>query len=146
MDRVTFQDIRPLFGLRLDAPFPDHRVGKPRYGAQYVVFRSQGFDMLFRPPTGYQGGRTKHLRVLECVFLYRQGEGRYNEFPAPPFGVAFSDTRDGLVRKLGEPFASSMSIGLNTWSWEKWRVAGLVIHAMYDRSSMTTRTFTVGPG
>ena len=143
MDRVTFDDIRPLFGLRLDAPevvallarFPDHRVGKPSDGAQYVVFRSLGFDLLFRPPTGYQGGRTKNLRVLECAFLYRQGEERYEQFPDLPFGVAFTDTHDELVGKLGEPFTSSLAIGLGALAWAKWRVGDLTIHAMYDRSA-----------
>jgi hypothetical protein len=153
MERVTFDEIRLLFGQRLDAPevvaflarYPDHRIGKPSDGAQYLVFRSQGFDLLFRPPTGYQGGRTRQLRVLECVFLYRQGEERHEEFSALPFGVAFTDTRDELVRKLGQPFASSLTIGLGSLSWEKWRVGELVMHVKYDRPSMTTRTFTVGP-
>jgi hypothetical protein len=153
MTRVTFEDVRPLFGLRLDAPevaaflarFPEHKVSKPNDGAQYVTFRSLGLDLLFRPPTGYQGGRTKHLRVLECAFLYRQGEERHDEFPDLPFGIAFSDTRDELVRKLGEPFTSSLAIGLGALAWEKWRVGELTVHAMYDRGSMTTRTFTVGP-
>jgi hypothetical protein len=153
METVTFEDIRPLFGLRLDAPemaaflarFSDHRITKPSDGAQYVVFRSLGFDMLFRPPTGYSGGRTKHLRVLECVFLFRQGEERHQQFPTLPFGVAFTDTHEELVRKLGEPFASSLTIGLGALGWEKWLVGDLVIHAMYDRVTRTTRTFTIGP-
>jgi hypothetical protein len=50
-----------------------------------------------------------------------------------------------LVRKLGEPFASSLTLGLGSLSWEKWLVGELTIHAMSDRESMTTRTFTVGP-
>jgi hypothetical protein len=153
MDRVTFEDIRPLFGLRLDAPevtaflarFPDHRVGKPSDGAQYVVFRSLGFDLLFRPPSGYQGGRTKHLRVLECAFLYRQGEERHDQFPDPPFGVTFADSRDELVGKLGEPFTSSLAVGLGSLAWEKWRVGEMVIHAKYDLVVMTARVFTVWP-
>lgn len=153
MQQVTFENIRPLFGLRLDAPemaaflarFPDHRITKPSDGAQYVVFRPHGFDMLFRPPTGYQGGRTKNLRVLECVFLFRQGEEKHEQFPNPPFGVAFADTRDELAQKLGESFASSLTIGLEKLGWEKWRVGEFVIHAMFDRNTMTTRTFTVGP-
>jgi hypothetical protein len=153
MERATFEDIRLLFGLPLDAPevaaflgrFPEHRISKPSDGAQYVVFRPHGFDLLFRPPAGNPGGRARQRRVLGCVFLFRQGEERHEQFANPPFGVAFADARDELVRKLGEPFASSLTIGLGALGWEKWQVGGLVLHAMYDRTSMTTRTFTVGP-
>jgi hypothetical protein len=153
MQHVTFEDIRPLFGLPLDAPevvaflgrFPGHRITKPSDGAQYVVFRPHGFDMLFQRPTGSPAGLAAHRRVLRCVFLFRQGEERHEQFPDPPFGIAFADTRDELVRKLGEPFASSLTIGLGALGWEKWQVDALVLHAMYDRVSMTTRTFTIGP-
>jgi hypothetical protein len=153
MDHATFDDIRPLFGLRLDAPevaaflarFPDHRVGKPNDGAQFVVFYPLGFDLLFRPPTGLQGGRTKHLRVLECAFLFRQGEERHEQFPAPPLGLAFTDTHAELVRKLGEPFTSSLAVGLGSLAWAKWRADGLTVHAMYHRDDAAVRTFTIGP-
>ena len=83
--------------------------------------------------------------MLECVFLYRQDEEKHDQFPDPPFGVTFSDTRDELVGKLGEPFTSSLAVGLGALAWEKWRVDELVIHATYDRETMTTRTFTIGP-
>jgi hypothetical protein len=29
--------------------------------------------------------------------------------------------------------------------WEKWRVEDTTVHAMYDMSNMTTRTFSIGP-
>src|SRR5262245_39773776 len=151
MATVTFDDIRPMFGLRLDDPkveaflarFPDHRIGKPNSGSQYVVFRSQGFDMHFCPRTGYQGGRSKELRVLDTVFLYRQGDERHEQFPALPFGVAYTDTRNELVRKLGKPFESSLTVGLDSLTWEKWHVGELVLHATYDPAAMTARLFTV---
>jgi hypothetical protein len=153
MATIVFDDIRPLYGLRLDSSaveaflvrFPEHRIDKPSDGAQYVLFKPLGFDLLFIPPSGLQGGRSKHLRVLREVFLFRQGEEKHREFPQPPFGLAFSDTRDELVRKLGEPFASSLTVGLGKLSWEKWRVEDLIVHAMYHLDTMTTRTFTIGP-
>ena len=39
-----------------------------------------------------------------------------------------------------------LTVGLGTLVWEKWRAGGLVLHAMYDRDSMTPRALTVGPG
>jgi len=153
MESVSFEDIRPLFGLHLDdAPvkaflkrFPDHRVTKPSDGVQYAIFRSLGFDLLFRPPAGPQGGPSKKLRVLMTVFLYRAGEEKHQEFREPPFGIKFTDPRDALVQKLGEPFATSLMVNVTPLAWEKWRVGDLTVHSMYDRSSMTTRTFSIGP-
>ncbi len=153
MQHVTFDDIRPLFELPLDAPevaaflarFPEHRISKPSDGAQYVVFRPHGFDLLFRPPAGSRAGRGGQRRGLACAVLFRQGEERHEQFPDPPFGVAFTDRHDELVAELGEPFASSLTIGLGALGLETWRVGAFVIHAMYDRVSMTTRTFTIGP-
>src|SRR5262249_703037 len=100
---------------------------------------------MFRPPTGDQGGRTKHLRVLQIAFLFRQGGQGHDQFQNPPFGIGVSDERDELVRKVGEPYTSSLAIGLGELAWEKWRVEGLVIHVSYDRETMTPWLLTVGP-
>lgn len=153
MSTITFDDILPLYGLRLDdadvetflTRFPEHQIGKPSDGAQYVLFKPLGFDLLFRPPSGYQGGRTKHLRVLQAVFLFGKGEAKHEEFPCPPFELEFSDDRDALAQKLGESFESSLTIGLDSLSWEKWRVEELVVHVTYNLETMTPRTFTIGP-
>jgi hypothetical protein len=156
MASVSFDDIRPLYVLRLDSPevtaflgrFPGHRVGRPSDGRQYVVVRSHGFELAFQPPTGLQGGRTKHLRVLQSVFLYRKGDERYEEFPEPPFGVSFTDTRERLRRKLGEVSRTSMPDGVRssvfgTVYWDLWDVDGLDVHATYDPETWTPRLLTV---
>jgi hypothetical protein len=156
MEVIRFDDIHPLYGLKLDSPevvaflerFPDHRIGRPSDGAQQIVFRSLGFDLLFRPPTGLQGGRTKHLRVLHTVFLHRKGNERHEEFPEPPFGVSFADTREWLLEKLGEPFKTSMPDGVQSWAfgrvyWDVWHVDGLAVHATYDPETWTPRLLTI---
>jgi len=153
VESITFEDIRPLFLQHIDdAPvkeflkrFPDHRVTKPNDGVQFAIFKSLGFDLRFQPPAGPQGGPSKKLRVLCTVFLYRAGEEKHQEFPEPPFGVKFTDSHDVLIQKLGEPFATSLEMNVTPLAWEKWRVGDLTIHSMYDRSTMTTRTFSVGP-
>lgn len=156
MDSITFDDIRPLFKLRIDeAPvveflkrFPEHRITKPSDGTQYVIFKPLGFDLIFQPLAGPQGGPSKKLRVLKGAFLFRAGEEKHQEFRALPFGLKFTDTRDQLVQKLGEPFTSSLMVKVTPplpLCWEKWCVEDTTVHAMYDRSSMTTRTFTIGP-
>jgi hypothetical protein len=156
MESITFDDIRPLFGLRIDDPpvaeflrrFPEHRITKPSDGGQFAIFKPLGFDFRFQPKAGPQGGPTKKLRILYCVFLYRDGEEKHKEFRDLPFGIKFSDSRDTLVQKLGMPFATSLMVKVTPplpLCWEKWRVGDLTVHAMYDMSNMTTRTFTIGP-
>lgn len=148
MVSVKFEDIRALYGLSLDAPevtaflarFPDHRVGRPSEGVQQVDFRSLGFDLSFMPRTGMQGGRTKELRVLDTVFLHRKGHEKHGEFAEPPFGISFSDTREILIQKLGEPNGTSMPNGVRvspfgTVYWDHWHVEELAVHATYDSAT-----------
>jgi hypothetical protein len=151
MQRVTFEDFRPLFGLRIDAAevaaflegLPDHRITRPSDGYQYVVCRRLGFDLLFRSPTGYQGGRTEHLRVLECAFLFRRGEDRHKEYADLPFGLAFTDSHADLVGKLGEPFLTSFDRGQESLTWANWRIDGFTVQAKYDPEAGTVRQFAV---
>jgi hypothetical protein len=158
MATISFDEIRPLFGLRLDMPevsaflgrSPDHRIGRPSNGVQDVIFRSLGFDLSFRPLTGMQGSRTKHLRVLWSVFLYRKGHDKHEEFPEPPFGITFDDTRDRLLEKLGEPSRTSMPDGVlspffGRVYWDLWHVDGLAVHATYDAETWTPRLLTISP-
>jgi hypothetical protein len=158
MASIRFEDIRHLYGLRLDAPdvatflthFPDHRVGRPSDGVQQVIFRSLGFDLSFRPLTGLQGGRTKHLRVLTSVFLHRKGHEEHEEFPAPPFGISFADTREVIIQKLGEPSKTSMPDGvqipaLGRIYWDLWHADGLAVHATYDPENRTPYLLTISP-
>jgi hypothetical protein len=156
MASITFKDIRPLYGLRLDTPevaafldrFPDHRIGRASEGIQDVIFRSLGFDLQFRPLTGLQGGQTKHLRVLHSAFLYSNGQERHDEFPKPPFRIAFRDSREMLLQKLGEPFKTSMPDGvlssfLGRIYWDKWHVEEFAVHATYDPVNWIPRLLTI---
>ena len=151
MNEIIFEDIAPLFGQRIDTPdvaaflakYPEHRITKPSDGAQYFLFKPLGFDLLFRPRTGLQGGRSSHLRILICVFLYREGKDKHKQFPAPPFDLAFADHRDTLLAKLGQPFASSEKDKYDQLGWEKWRVGEWKVHATYDPAAMTTQVFTI---
>ena len=158
MASVKFEDIRALYGLRLDAPevtaflarYPDHRIGRPSDGVQQVDFRSLGFDLSFMPRTGMQGGRTKELRVLDTVFLHRKGHERYEGFAEPPFGISFADTREILIQKLGEPSGTSMPDGVKvspfgTVYWDRWHVEDLAVHVTYDSVARTPSLISISP-
>jgi|GEM_PF-3572705 hypothetical protein len=158
MPVLTFSEIRPLFGHRIDSPevtafldrFPEHRVRKPRDGDQYVVFRSLGFDFLFRPPDGPRGGPSKHLRVLAAVFLYGEGAEGHAAFPAPPFGLTFNAGHDDLIGELGEPIKTTMPDGvlapiLGRKYWDLWCVEGLSVHGNYDPDTKLLNLITISP-
>jgi hypothetical protein len=158
MASIGFDQIRPLFGMKLDSPevtaffkrFPEHIVGRPSDGVQDVLFRPLGFDLSFRPLTGLQGGHTKHLRVLTAVFLHREGNERHEQFSRPPFGISFEDSPRILVEKLAEPFKTSMPGGVRTSFfgtvyWDLWHVDGLAVHATYDAETWTPRVFAISP-
>lgn len=151
-DTLSFDEIAPLFGLPIDAPeaalflerHGDHKIGKPSDGDQYVVFKSLGFDMLFRQPP-VAGRRTgPKSRLLRTVTLYREGQDGHAAFADPPFGIAFADTRAELLAKLGEPYRRSDLDAQGNPAWEKWRIEDWTLHAMYERASMTTKVFSLG--
>ncbi len=153
-EAISFDEIPPLFGLSIEAPevamflarHRDHRVTKPSDGDQYVIFKSLGFDLLFRQPPATPERRSPHSRVLRSVFLYREGQDRHAAFAQPPFGITFVDTRADLIARLGQPYRSSDLDVEGNPGWEKWRIADLTLHTMYDRVTMTSKVFAIGRG
>ena len=151
-ETISFDEISPLFGLSIESPevvmfldsHRDHRIGKPSDGDQYVTFKSLGFDMLFRQPPTAAGRSGPKTRVLRTVFLYREGQDKHAAFADPPFGIAFADSRDDLLAKLGQPYRRSDLDAQGNPGWEKWRIDDLTLHTMYDRPTMTTKVFSIG--
>ncbi len=152
MNEKLFEELFPLFGLPMDSPevsallerYPDHRITKPSDGDQYVIFKSLGFDLLFRANQGQLGNKKKPRRLLARIFLFCEGKERHNAFAVPPYGIAFSDHRETLWSKLGEPFASSDKDERGLPGWGKWHIGEVTIHTMYERTSMTSQVFTLG--
>lgn len=152
----SFAEIAALFHKKLDSPevtaflqrYPDHRIGKPNSGSQHVNFKSLGFELLFRPLTGAQGGPSKHLRVLICAFLFRAGHEKYQQFANPPFGISFQDTAADLEKRLGPPQATSLPNGarfmLEVSFWSCWELEDrLSVHAEFDPQEMTIQQLTI---
>jgi hypothetical protein len=151
-----FAEIAALFHKKLDSPevtaflqkYPDHRIGKPNSGMQHISFKSLGFSLLFEPLTGAQGGPSKHLRVMICVFLYRAGHDKSKQFANPPFGISFQDTAADLDKRLGPPQETSLPNGtqdllLGTSFWSRWEQDDLDVHAEFDPQEMTIQQLTI---
>lgn len=156
MSTITFDEIRPLFGLRIDEHdviafldrFPKHTIRKPYEGDQYVFFKSLGFDLLFRSPGFTEGSRRRPPRVLVSAFLYRKGEEEHNAFASPPFGLTFADSHERIVEKLGLPSHSNMPEGVNDsilgWlMWDRWERDGFQIHCAYEKPTGALKTITI---
>lgn len=152
----TFAEIEALFHKKLDSPevtaflqkYPDHVIGKPNSGSQHVKFKSLGFELLFRPLTGAQGGPSKHLRVLICVFLFRAGHEKYQQFASPPCGISFQDNAADLDKRLGPPQTTSLPNGvkslLGVSYWSHWEHENrLEVHADFDPQDMTVQQLTI---
>ena len=57
-----------------------------------------GFDLLFEPLTGLQGGKTADLRLLVAILLYPEGEEKHKEFKDLPYKMDFHLKRDEILR------------------------------------------------
>lgn len=78
---------------------PPHRLTKPSDGAQYVVSKKGGFDLLFKN-IGPGGLGRKQQRLLHTVYLYNDKAEGHSRYPEPlPLGFAFNDTRASLFAK-----------------------------------------------
>lgn len=150
-----FAELKALFRQPLDSPdveaflakYPEHQIRKPNSGSQHVLFRSLGFDLLFRPLTGPQGGPSKKLRLLITVFLDRAGKDKFQEFATPPFGITFRDTPDSLNQRLGPPAWTNLPhgvksvLGMNFGS--RWEIDGLDVHSDFDPADLTVQMLTI---
>ena len=142
---IAFKKLRPLFGLRLDSPkvvqfladHPGHTIGRPYVGDQYVAFKASGLSFLFRAfPMVGEAQKSKHLRVLNTVFLYREGQDGYRGFRRPPFKIHWTDTRASMVAKLGPPPETSPP-SKPQLLWAAWRIEDFRVHAMFQPGDET---------
>ncbi|MBB1372371.1 hypothetical protein [Pseudoalteromonas sp. SR45-4] len=97
-----------LFGKNIDSnevndflkKYPSFKIDRPDCGTQYVESKEEGVDLLFEPDDGAQGGKTKHLRNCQSIFLYSQGMDDHEQYSGKiPLGFIFSDSRQALINK-----------------------------------------------
>lgn len=75
----------------------------------------------------------KDVPILTTCFYYSQGHDGYTQFPGSlPGGIQFSNTREEIVAKLGEPIWKREKNGRKVA--EKWEVEGQSIHVTYKRN------------
>jgi hypothetical protein len=126
---VTFDVLRPLFGKAIDDPEVvavlervGAKFGKPSDGSSYAVAKKAGFDLLARrPPDSKRGGPY----LVRTAFLYREGQSKHKQFPAPPYGLAFT-TRAEVLATMPPP--------QRTWLIGKGEVPVSSPKASHDRS------------
>jgi hypothetical protein len=137
---VTFDDLRPLFGKPWDDPQvvavltrAGTKFQKPDDGRSYAVAKKGGFELLARRPPGAKRGAPL---VVSVVFLYAEGQSGHNQFPEPPFGLAFT-TRAELLAKMPPPKCSSLigegdvPVDAPEVDCDDWMLDGLRVSANY---------------
>ena len=106
--KMTEKELFKMFGKLVDSEevnaffekYSSFKLDRPESGRQYAISKELGIDLLFEPDDGMQGGKTKHLRKCQNIFLYSQdkdGHQQYNGFI--PFSFEFRDTRKQLLEK-----------------------------------------------
>lgn len=116
------------------------KIGKPVYGTQYVTSKSNGVDLLFKPDDGAQGGKTKHLRKCQSMFLYSQGQDNHQKYSGEiPFNFSLDDTRQQLIEKsvpertwkIGK---GEVDINCPNPNHDRWEFADKLISAHYGKN------------
>lgn len=148
---------QPLLGQLIDSEivvdflsrYPQFKVDRPSDGAQYVFSKLFGIEFLFRPDTGYQGGRTKHLRKLQCVFLYVEDQDGHTQYKGEiPLGFSFANSRNELIAKR-TPFRTwkigdgEVALDHPNPSHDKWKGENVEVSAHYRSSNGKIMYFIV---
>lgn len=150
-ESMNTDEILEIFGKLIDSDevnvfltkYPSFKVGKPDSGRQYVTSNELGLDLMFEPDDGIQGGKTKHLRKLQCAFMYAQGIDNHKEFQGEiPLGLKLSDSREELLSKhtpqrtwkIGE---GEVGLDCPNPSHDRWEFENLTLSANYNKTGAT---------
>lgn len=146
-----------LFGKNIDSQevrsflekYQSIKVGSLDSGRQYVESKKGGVDLLFEPDDGPQGGKTKHLRNCQAIFLYAQGKDGHEKFPGElPMGFNFSDSRADLLSK-GVPERTwkigqgEVDVTFPNPSHDRWDLGDKLISAHYSKKTGSVMYFIV---
>ncbi len=151
-------DLLDLFGKRYDDPtvtqalasMPEHKADKPSDGAQYILSKKGGFEMLFEDPVN-RGAGNRQNRTLKAIFFYNEGVQGYARFRGEvPFGFSLDAQRPGLIGRqlpdrtwvIGE---GRVPVDHPAPDHDQWAFDGLTISAHYDDDGTTVRYFLVQP-
>ena len=160
MDKSNVMDtsgLFKLFGKLIDSDEVNEflrenssfKVERPDSGTQYVISSGEGVDLLFQPDDGAQGGKTKHLRKCQSIFLYSQGKDDHEQFSGNiPLGFFFSDSRQKLIEKcipqrtwkIGQ---GEVNVNFPNPSHDRWEVDGKLMSAHYSKKTGAIMYFIV---
>lgn len=145
-----------LFGKRYDDPevvealaaLPPHKADRPSDGAQYIVSKQGGFDLLFEDAHTRGAGNPQN-RTLAAIFLFNAGVDDHSRYDGPvPMNFSFDDCRAGLIAKavpertwvIGE---GRVDISHPAPDHDRWLMGGLALSADYGKDGSSIRCFTI---
>jgi hypothetical protein len=135
-----------LFSVALTV-MPPHKLDRPSDGSQFAISKEGGFDLLFQDVDPEKSHR--QTRVLTGLFVFAEGVDKHREFRGPlPFGFAFDDERDTLIRKhapsrtwvIGK---GRVSVNHPNPDSDAWETSGFNLHAQYGEGGRV-RWFQIG--
>ena len=103
--RFQFDQLCQLFGRpvedaavqRLLSSMPPHTLDKPSDGAQYLICKPGGIDLLFKDEVNRGSGK-KQSRLLKAFYVYNEDADEHCRCDiALPFEFLLSDSRDDLI-------------------------------------------------
>ena len=129
--------------------YPSFKEEKPESGRQYIISKELGIDLIFEPDEGIQGGKTKHLRKCQSVFLYKQGKDGHEQYKGfIPYSFDFADSRNELIKKqkpertwkIGE---GEVDLSHPNPNHDRWKYSNYHIAAHYSKKTGETMYFAI---
>jgi hypothetical protein len=113
---------------------------EPEFYRGYLEKKQEGFSLVFTDEREFLNKPEQALRKGELyfsgVFFYADGKEDFSEYRGTlPKDIRFSDTREELLTKLGEPSWQRKSRKNNAVIADRWDSSENYIHITYDKES-----------
>jgi len=113
---------------------------EPEFYRGYLEKKEEGFSLVFTDEREFlnKAGQVlgKGDLYFSGVFFYSDGKEDFSEYGSKlPQNIRFSDTRENLLAKLGEPSWQRKSRKNNVVIADRWDSSENYIHITYDKES-----------
>ena len=156
--RFEFDQLCQLFGRpveddavqRLLTSMPPYTLDRPSDGAQYLICKSGGIDLLFKDDVNRGSGK-KQSRLLKAFYAYNEdADGHARCDIALPFAFSLSDSREDLLAKrlpnsTWDFDAGDVPVKFIYPAFDMWLLDGFEVSAHYYERTTAVHSFQVQP-
>lgn len=106
----------------------------------YVERHEDGYCLIFTTEARFLSKEDWYIgrgrMFLIGIFLYSEGRENYSEYKGEiPFGVHFSQERDNILKKMGEPNWQRLSLDEKQVKADRWHIDFYRMHITYSRET-----------